>query len=303
MITTDGHFKPLELSIVSLEQPEYIRNVCTGKGPTLDCELLNQPDLGPNADVWLYGIKVYDPSTPSAGLQDLCPGGGPAIPIAGAWEEGIGHAGPQFICDASGQNCELQPGHNGGGKIPGTDNTAFVFACYEVGALAKCIVNDEYKPWKTSTAHDLQGNALTVSREDAFEACVRMIRADYCGDGQPHTQNGTAIDVSDGIGLESPEIGTYGFEAEWTPSGASCIAQTRFSGPDPLLKNMTVAQYINDNCKNAWNNPILVGNSCGSPTDFLYSPTIQRNPDGSRSPGRAMPNAYTMNWSSTLTKQ
>ena len=54
-----------------------------------------------------------------------------------------------------------------------------------------------------------------------------MVRADYCGDGVPHTVNGTLVDVYDRL---SPTIQTqatadhpeWGVEAEWGPDGALC---------------------------------------------------------------------------------
>jgi hypothetical protein len=298
--------QPVTLRIKSVERPEFERNVCTGKGPTLNCELENQPWLGPNADIWLYQVEYWAPSQCTSGncvppgWHPLCPNGAAAIPIAGTWESGTGHFLDRTVCDPNGQNCVYELEHNGGDMIPGSDATSFVFACQDVGALAKCIVNDQYKPWRNSTAYYADGNTLTVSRQGAFESCVRMIRADYCGDGMPHTQTGTEIDVADGIGLESRVISTYGFEAEWTPTGASCISRTRYNGADPGAPGFTVADYINQNCGNAWNRPVFVGNSCGAASDLQYGVVIIPNPHGVGGPPAIEPNAYTMNWSSTL---
>ena len=38
--------------------------------------------------------------------------------------------------------------------------------------------------------------------EPYYQACVRMVRADYCGDGVGHTRNGTPIDLFDRIGVQ-----------------------------------------------------------------------------------------------------
>jgi hypothetical protein len=64
-----------------------------------------------------------------------------------------------------------------------------------------------------------------------------MARADYCGDGVPHTQNGTPIDMFDGQGIQSPESvpgDGFSFEAGWGPQGAVCVSHPRFrdAGPD-----------------------------------------------------------------------
>lgn len=60
------------------------------------------------------------------------------------------------------------------------------FSCLN-GALAKCI-RFGYKPWKTVNGQSLQ---------EYHQACVRMVRADYCGDGTPHTKDGTRINIYD----------------------------------------------------------------------------------------------------------
>ena len=63
-------------------------------------------------------------------------------------------------------------------------------------------------------------------------ACVRMVRADYCGDGRPHTVDGTWIDIWDGLGIQTrderdghPEV----FEAAWSPGGAAYLHTPRWS--------------------------------------------------------------------------
>ena len=64
-------------------------------------------------------------------------------------------------------------------------------------------------------------------------ACVRMVRADYCGDGTPHTRNGTQIDIYDSLDVQrraeddpqNPQI----FEAGWSPEGATYLYRPRIS--------------------------------------------------------------------------
>ena len=87
------------------------------------------------------------------------------------------------------------------------------------GALAKC-VRFGYKPWKTL----VDGTALIRYHE----ACVHMVRADYCGNDSATTLNGTPIDVFDDIGIENPETQqVFPFEAAWDEHGAVCVAHTR----------------------------------------------------------------------------
>jgi hypothetical protein len=100
----------------------------------------------------------------------------------------------------------------------------FTFAC-ENGAIAKCI-DWGYEPWAKKDGRSLA---------ELHQACTRMARADYCGDGRSHTLEDNPIDMYDSLGLLSrtteavpgwsPERAS--FEAAWTPEGAACLARTR----------------------------------------------------------------------------
>jgi hypothetical protein len=100
----------------------------------------------------------------------------------------------------------------------------FTLAC-ENGAIAKCVTWG-YKPWAQKDGQSLQ---------DLHQACTRMARADYCGNGRSHTSEDTPIDVYDGLGILSRTTeasaawvpARASFEAAWTPEGASCLARTR----------------------------------------------------------------------------
>ncbi|MCY1019473.1 ADYC domain-containing protein [Pyxidicoccus sp. MSG2] len=97
-------------------------------------------------------------------------------------------------------------------------------AC-ELGAISKCI-NWGYKPWEVR-----QGRSLA----DLHQACTRMARADYCGDGRSHTPEYTTIDMYDALGVLSRtakssaswDLSRASFEAAWAPDGATCLARTR----------------------------------------------------------------------------
>ncbi len=87
------------------------------------------------------------------------------------------------------------------------------------GAEAKCI-RFGYKPWR----HAPDGSSLVVY----YQTCLRLVRADYCGDGVGHTRNGMLIDLFDRIGIQQDEIGPgMTLEAAWGPDGAVCVAHTR----------------------------------------------------------------------------
>src|SRR5262249_5759576 len=106
-------------------------------------------------------------------------------------------------------------------------------------------------------------NALTAVRslDNYHFACVRMICADYCGDGQAHTRSGTAIDIDDNLNLNVPLTSSDGsdgwyFEAEWGVDGAWCINKTRLmsdSVPPTLAYNQSSVwnsdwAYIESHC-------------------------------------------------------
>jgi ADYC domain len=91
------------------------------------------------------------------------------------------------------------------------------------GAEGKCI-RFAYKPW----GHAADGTPLAPY----YQACVRLVRADYCGDEVGHTRNGMPIDIFDRIGVQRDEPGPHmSLEAAWGPDGAICVRHTRLSQP------------------------------------------------------------------------
>jgi hypothetical protein len=103
------------------------------------------------------------------------------------------------------------------------------------GALGKC-VEWGFAPW---------------TDVDLFTACTRMVRADYCGDGQAHTQPGIRITferLQDSTTKLSAPKG-FRFEALWSAKGAHCISATRvpvlFSMDDVLQQCPERAANIN----------------------------------------------------------
>ncbi|MBZ5714219.1 ADYC domain-containing protein [Nannocystis pusilla] len=147
----------------------------------------------PNGDVWFYDISVQDNETSQ--WSSLCNdhNGQPtqAIAIANWWNPTTG------------------------ARVD--DPTAVTFACRDA-VLAKC-VEWGYRPWATVGG---------VGLADHHQACTRLARADYCGDGTPHTFTGTPIDVFDALtpAIQSPatlDRQSWGIEAEWGPNGAVCI--------------------------------------------------------------------------------
>jgi hypothetical protein len=158
-----------------------------------------------------------------------------AIPVTGMWN--------------------YQTGVTGGGSYT-ADSTRFTMGCRGT-AIAKC-VEMGYKPWKTVSGVNLQNHMV---------ACTRMLRADYCGNGTSYTANGKQVDLYDNLGVQSDTQG-WDFEAEWTTSGARCLAY----GLDTRVQSsakQTVACY---NAKKS--------STCGWRTNFvtgtlLMSETVQ----------------------------
>jgi hypothetical protein len=118
-------------------------------------------------------------------------------------------------------------------EVPGK----FTFAC-ENGAIAKCI-DWGYKPWEAKDGHSL---------EELHQACTRMARADYCGDGRSRTREDTPIDVYDGLGVltrtrdgqpvertlaECPE--RFKVAAKELGEGDPCAVRRKGAGASPLL--------------------------------------------------------------------
>ncbi|HTE55021.1 MAG TPA: ADYC domain-containing protein [Kofleriaceae bacterium] len=149
----------------------------------------------PSTDVWAYGVSYLSGGTwmplcgTSAGQPIL------AIPVPGTWNYGIGVTG-------------------GGSWIASA--TAFTFGC-RGAAIGKC-VELGYKPWKM-----LNGKPYLRNHH---QACTRMIRGDYCGNGQAWTANGTPINLFDNLAIQT-DGASWATDAEWTPNGALCVDAIR----------------------------------------------------------------------------
>src|SRR5678815_5264127 len=98
----------------------------------------------------------------------------------------------------------------------------FTLGC-TTGVIAKCY-RWGYRPWVNGYG-DLVAMHWT---------CTRLARADYCGDGTPHTHDGTKINVWDTLPrpIEShggllPPAGML-FEAGWNTGGAVCLSRARW---------------------------------------------------------------------------
>ncbi|MEL6385202.1 MAG: ADYC domain-containing protein [Cyanobacteria bacterium J06626_18] len=163
-----------------------------GQSRTLKIDAVQRDPQDAAQEIWLYTVLHQ---RADGQWQNLClpdhEGIAQAIPLAGRWDQTGTHL----------------------------DDNSITFACTN-GALAKC-VRWGYKPWKT-----VQGESL----QDYHQACTRMVRADYCGNGIGHTQNGIPIDVYDRLGIQSrTQQSGMTFEAAWGVDGAVYLHRPRFS--------------------------------------------------------------------------
>jgi hypothetical protein len=195
-------------------------------------------DGGPDADVFQYAVS-YRTQASWKPLCGVAAGGAPilAIPLEGRWDTRQGVPG-------------------GGAKID--DPGSFTFACAG-HALAKC-VELGYEPWnKVKVCAPGQG-CQKRSLAPYHQACTRMLRADYCGDGTSYTADGTLIDLYDAVGIQA-DTESWNLEAEWTEAGARCMARRRLTSTAVPI------------CQAALQSP-----SCGSSSHFS-SGTLLMNED------------------------
>jgi hypothetical protein len=154
----------------------------------------------PDGEIMLYAMSTRD--TASGGWRNICEpdveGRRMGFPLAGTWTQDGRH-------------------------LP--SDTAFSITCTG-GAQAKC-VRFGYRPWEKSP----DGTPLW----DHHQACTRMIRADYCGDGVGHTRNGTPIVIYDRKGIQQDEA----VPDMWGADGALCVSHTRI--PDVLTTEKLAA--------------------------------------------------------------
>ncbi|QRK11263.1 hypothetical protein JQX13_15005 [Archangium violaceum] len=172
----------------------------SSQGKPVEVALCGAEPSPTDPDVVWYRIEAWNPvaqewENPCAAIGTVSDPR--ALAVSGVW-------------DASGAHHD----------VPGK----FTLAC-ETGVISKCI-SWGYKPWASWNGQSLA---------ELHQACTRMARADYCGNGQSHTREGTVIDIYDGLGVLSRttessaswEPSRATFEAAWAPDGATCLSRTR----------------------------------------------------------------------------
>ena len=174
-----------------------------------------------SGDTFLYRVR-YGPSyaTPTT---ELC--------ATGAGTTGWAWAVPvKGIFDTEGNRFE--------------NSSIFTLGC-DTGVIAKCY-RWGYKPWMDGSAT----GQVTL----AHHACTRMARADYCGNGTPHTQDGTLIQSWDALqpAVIAPPPADAGpppgmtFEAGWHPNGPACLSHWRWKHLTSTCVKLKPPIYGND---------------------------------------------------------
>lgn len=152
-----------------------------------------------NDDILYYDVRARVSGGAEAPLCGVNVEGNPVLALAlpGAWNLRTG-----------------QPGD--GGWLDESDS--FFFAC-RGSSVAKCFEMG-FKPWRFG-GH----NKRVISHQ---EACVRALRADYCGDGSSFTEPGVEVSVWTEVG-SSPMGDDHALEAAWDADGARCVRTPRIS--------------------------------------------------------------------------
>ena len=166
-----------------------------GQPMTLRVDAVERDLQDRDGEILLYTMSARDPL--DGQWRDYClpdlEGKNRAIPLNGTWNDHGKH----------------QP-----------SDSLITFACSN-GVIAKC-VRWGYRPWKLRAG---------ISMQVLHQTCTHMARADYCGDGRPHTRDGTKINIYDRFDIQKrddePELK---FEAAWGPDGAVFLNKTRYGG-------------------------------------------------------------------------
>jgi hypothetical protein len=165
-----------------------------GGGRTIRVRIAGaEPDVGdPQGEILLYDFRLITPR----GEEPLC------APDADGRRLGFPLAGRS---DAA-------------GILSSSDGSIFELVCTS-GAQGKC-ARFGYAPWRRAP----DGRPML----DWYNACIRLLRGDYCGDGRPFTRDGTLVDIYDRLGIHGSDADPrLAFEAAWGPEGAVCVARTR----------------------------------------------------------------------------
>ncbi|WP_437632340.1 ADYC domain-containing protein [Sorangium sp. So ce854] len=195
------------------------------------------------------GLSYYTVKHRVGGVwANICGEGVEAIPVRGTWDAATG--------------------------AYSDDGSSFTFGC-QGAAIGKC-AEWGYHGWEPQAECD---GGVCEGRDLSYlhQACVRLVRADYCGDGVPHTRTGMAIDIWDALDIQTETEGSgMSLEAEWTVDGAACVKHTRWGR---CAVNDPARDYIMAHCPERWagDDP-----SCGGASSTFHKANGFATPLGQR---------------------
>ena len=219
-VNADGH-----LSDVEMVGTLFDATLEDGTAATLSLNTFSMMGgAATGTTIYLYEVsyvtREMEQFEPLCGLDET---GYPiqAIALAGTWDLGQGVRG-------------------GGDWID--DPGVFTFACRRY-ALAKC-VEAGYAPWDEPDLW-IDGSLVSVPLRPQHQACTRMMRADYCGDGTSYTVDGTPVNFYDDLGLRTDAL-PWDFEAEWDEDGALCASTARIARALPECADQLAVRGCGD---------------------------------------------------------
>lgn len=168
----------------------------------------------PHGDTLEYEVKVRDRSAADTDLRPLCTGtNNRALAVQGRW-------------DAKGNHTD--------------DPNQFTFACVD-GLIAKCI-DWGWRPDKTASrtvSKPARPPFISLPKDSVslfpyHQACTRMGRADYCGNGGSSTVEKTEVYPYDNIEyvqyVEDPKkLANFYLEGGWSTGAVCCLSKKRWA--------------------------------------------------------------------------
>ena len=187
-----------------IEGAEFTAWVDDGSELKLRVDAVEAPHRGDSSNVIRYYVS-YDSDEGRLPLCGTDEYGAPvaAIPLSGRWDYSAGT-------------------ETGGTHI--ADERVFTFAC-EGYVLEKCVAAG-YQPWADVFVCRDRHDCEWISLQPYHQACTRMLRADFCGDGTSYTENNVLVALYDGLGIRV-DTEEWRVEAEWDEDGAICASSHR----------------------------------------------------------------------------
>src|ERR1700704_2571265 len=112
-----------------------------------------------------------------------------------------------------------------------------------------------------------------------------MMRADYCGDGNSYTKDGTIVSIWDNRDIPLPgHIEPLSFEAAWRPEGIACYKRPRWpldKQPPPCL-DTTKPDQLRPTCDTAEHAKEMFPNKV-----LLFAESCEKHPCEVTPAGRA----------------